>query len=241
VIYELQTKNGKSYTETDLYSFGDAADGNTPNGPIALDSAGNLYGVTLWGGAFNQGTVYKYTPATSKSAAVETILYSFGSSSTDGTNPSGNLVFDAGGDIYGVTNNGGNDLSDGTVFTLEYANKTYTESIVFTFSRSARTGTNPVAGLSWNPTNNSLYGTTTQYGALDTGSGTVYQLLPPAVKTGTWTETTLYDFTYDVVGGYPAGIVTRDPTTGTLYGTAQNGGIEGCDLYCGTVWQIVNP
>jgi uncharacterized repeat protein (TIGR03803 family) len=241
VIYELQTKNGKTYTETDLYSFGDAADGNTPNGPILLDSAGNLYGVTLWGGAFNQGTVYKYTPATRTAAATESILYSFGTSSTDGTNPSGNLVFDAGGDIYGVTNNGGNEYSDGTVFTLQYANKTYTEGIVFTFSRPDLTGTNPVAGLSWNPTNHSLYGTTTQYGALMTGNGTVYQLLPPATKTGTWTETTLYDFTYDVVGGYPAGIVTRDPTTGNLFGTAQNGGIEGCDLYCGTIWEIANP
>jgi uncharacterized repeat protein (TIGR03803 family) len=241
VIYELQTKNGKTYTETDLYSFGDEADGNTPNGPIALDSAGNLYGVTLWGGAYNLGTVYKYTPATSTTAAVETILHSFGSSSTDGANPTGNLVFDAGGDIYGVTNNGGNPDSQGTVFALEYANKTYTESVIFTFSRPAYTGTNPVAGLSWNPTNHSLYGTTSQYGAQNTGDGTVYQLLPPATKTGTWTEVTIYSFTYDVIGGYPTGIVTRDPTTGTLYGTNQNGGIEGCDLYCGTAWEIVNP
>jgi uncharacterized repeat protein (TIGR03803 family) len=241
VIYELQTKNGKSYTETDLYSFGDEADGNTPNGPILLDSAGNLYGVTLWGGAFNQGTVYKYTPGSRTVPATETLLYSFGTSSTDGINPTGNLIFDSVGDIYGVTNTGGDQYGDGTVFTLQPTNGVYTESLVFSFSRPNQTGTNPVAGLSWNPTNHALYGTTTQYGALMVGAGTVYQMLPPATKGGTWTESTLYDFTYDVDGGYPTAIVTRDPTTGTLYGTAQNGGIEGCDLYCGTVWQIVNP
>ena len=129
MIYELQTKNGKSYTEKDLYSFGDEADGNTPNGPILLDSAGNLYGVTLWGGAFNEGTVYKYTPATRTVPAAETILYSFGTSSTDGVNPTGNLIFDSAGDIYGVTNTGGDQYGDGTVFTLVPTQGIYTESL----------------------------------------------------------------------------------------------------------------
>jgi uncharacterized Fe-S cluster-containing radical SAM superfamily protein len=32
-----------------------------------------------------------------------------------------------------------------------------------------------------------------------------------------------------------------DPSTGTLYGTAINGGVVGCDLYCGVIWQIKNP
>ncbi len=241
VIYQLQTKNGKTYSEKDLYSFGDAGDGDTPNGPIALDSAGNLYGVTLWGGAFNLGTVYKYTPATSTTAAVETLLYSFGTNVNDGANPSGNLTFDSGGDIYGVTNSGGDADGEGTVFALLTNKGTYTESIIFTFVHDGTTGTNPVAGLSWNTTNHSLYGTTSQFGNIANGDGTVYQLLPPATKTGSWTQTTIFQFPYGVVGGYPTGNVTRDSKTGTLYGTAQNGGIEGCDLYCGTVWQIANP
>jgi hypothetical protein len=44
-----------------------------------------------------------------------------------------------------------------------------------------------------------------------------------------------------VSGGYPSGVVTRDRKTGTLYDTAIYGGIEGCDPYCGTVWQIAEP
>jgi uncharacterized repeat protein (TIGR03803 family) len=243
VIYELQTKNGKSYTERDLYSFGDEADGNTPNGPISLDAAGNLYGVTLWGGAFNQGTVYKYTPASRAVPASEAILYSFGTNgSADGAGPSGNLTFDSTGDIYGVTNTGGDADGDGTVFTLTKSGTTYTESLLFSFDIGTTSGIAPVAGLSWNTTNHSLYGTTSQYGEVPAnGAGTVYQLLPPATKGGAWTFTSLYSFPYDINGGYPTGIVTRDPTSGNLFGTAQNGGIEGCDLYCGTVWEIANP
>jgi uncharacterized repeat protein (TIGR03803 family) len=239
VIYQLTTKNGKTYTEKDLYSFGDASDASTPNGPILLDSAGSLYGVSLWGGAFGQGTVYKYTPATSTTAATESILYSFGSSATDGTTPSGNLTFDTAGDIYGVTTSGGDIYGDGTVYTLTKSGSTYTESILYSFARAS--GTNPVAGLVWKTKNKTLYGTTTTYGAPNTGDGTVYQLAAPATKGGTWTESTIYDFNYAVIGGFPAGNVTIDPKTGTLYGTNQNGGIEGCDLYCGTAWQIVNP
>jgi uncharacterized repeat protein (TIGR03803 family) len=239
VIYQLTTKNGKTYTEKDLYSFGDASDGSTPNGPIALDAAGNLYGVTLWGGAFGQGTLYKYTPATGTTAATESILYSFGSSATDGALPSGNLVFDSGGDIYGVTTSGGDANGEGTVYSLVPSAGAYTESIIYTFSPAS--GTNPVAGLVWNTTNHSLYGTTTTAGTTNTGDGTVYQLLPPKTKTGAWTEVTIYDLLYHLMGGFPTGNVTRDPKTGTLYGTSQNGGIEGCDLYCGTAWQIANP
>lgn len=240
VLYQLQTKNGKTYTEKDLYSFGEQGDADTPSGPVAVDSAGNLYGVTIWGGVNNVGTVYKYTPATATTPASETILHSFTYTGGDGFQPTGNLVFDSGGDIYGTTTFGGDADSDGAVYTLQpVKGGTYTESLIYQFSET--TGTNPIAGLVWNTTNHSLYGTTSFFGAPKVGEGTVYQLLPPTTKGGTWTEVTIFDLDYAVIGGYPAGNITRDAKTGTLYGTSQNGGIEGCDLYCGTAWQIVNP
>jgi uncharacterized repeat protein (TIGR03803 family) len=236
VLYQLTTTNGKTYTEKVLYSFGDLADASTPNGPIALDSSGSLYGVAAGGGAFNQGAVYKYVPATSTHVASYSILHSFGGSSITGSAPSGNLVFDAGGNIYGVTNGGGSG-DDGVVYSL--SKPTWAETILYTFSKTS--GTNPVAGLSWNHTNNNLLGTTSSGNGLTSGDGTVFKMVPPAVKGGAWTLTTLFEFTYKVSGGYPTGNVTRDTKTGTLYGTAINGGIEGCDLYCGTIWSITNP
>ena len=63
VLYQLTTTNGVKYTESVLYSFGDLADVSTPNGPVAMDSAGNLYGVTAQGGAFGEGAVYKIVPS----------------------------------------------------------------------------------------------------------------------------------------------------------------------------------
>jgi len=102
-------------------------------------------------------------------------------------------------------------------------------------------GSHPVAGLTWNPSTGALYGTTSSQNGKTTGDGSVFQLLPPTIVGGAWTESTLFPFTYPTVGGYPTGTVTRDPITGTLYGTAINGGVTGCDLFCGTIWQITIP
>jgi len=238
VIYQLTTKNGKTYTESVLYSFGDLADGNTPSGPVLLDTAGNLYGVTSYGGTFNQGALYKFVLAANGQLATESLLYSFGASTTTGTYPNGNLVFDIGGDIYGVTNAGGTS-DDGVVYMLTPTKTAWNESILFAFTTD--TGSNPIAGLAWNHKTNQLYGTTSMQNMHPAGDGTVFKLSPPATKGGTWTEATLFQFTYRVNGGYPNGTVTLDSKTGALYGTAINGGIEGCDLFCGVVWQIANP
>src|SRR5579863_1045564 len=157
-LYQLTTKTGKTYTESVLYSFGDLADASTPSGSILMDSAGSLYGVTSLGGAFGQGTLYKYVPAINGQLATYSILYSFGGSTTTGSYPNGSLIFDAGGDIYGVTNGGGDATGDGVVYMLAPTNPAWTESILYAFSKN--NGTNPVGGLSWNHKTNQLYGTT---------------------------------------------------------------------------------
>ena len=239
VIYQLTTKNGISYSESVLYSFGNVGDASTPNGPILLDSAGTLYGVTSLGGAFDQGAVYHYVPAANGNPASETLLFSFGGSTTSGSTPAGNLVFDNLGTIYGVTTYGGSTANDGVVYSLTPSGSTWTENILYAFSQNS--GANPVGGLTWNHTNNNLYGTTSAQNMHPAGAGSVFKLVPPAKKGGAWTESTLFQFTYKVNGGYPTGAITRDLTTGTIYGTGLTGGVEGCDLYCGVVWQIVNP
>lgn len=239
VLYQLTTTNGITYTEKALYSFGDLADASTPNGPVILDSAGSIYGVTSQGGAFNLGAVYKYVPASLGHVAKESILFSFGGSTTSGSDPSGNLLFDVGGNLYGVTNAGGSANDYGVVYSLAPSQPTWIQTIIYTFTKQS--GVNPVGGLTWNHTNNNLYGTTSSLNALTSGDGSVFKLVPPAVKGGAWTESTLFEFTYSVSGGYPTGPVLRDSKTGTLYGTAINGGVTGCDLFCGTIWQIANP
>jgi hypothetical protein len=61
-----------------VHSFAsNGSQGNGPVGNLVADAAGNLYGVTVFGGAFNNGTVYELVrPTPPKSAWTETILYS---------------------------------------------------------------------------------------------------------------------------------------------------------------------
>ncbi|HLZ43523.1 MAG TPA: choice-of-anchor tandem repeat GloVer-containing protein [Candidatus Sulfotelmatobacter sp.] len=238
VLYKLATKDGITYSESVLYSFGNLSDASTPNGPIVLDSKGFLYGVTSLGGVFNQGTVYKYVPAANGNPAVESVLFSFGGSKSSGSTPVGDLVFDASGNLYGVTTYGGS-ANDGLVYELSPGNSTWTETVLYVFSKSS--GANPLGGLTWNPTNNNLYGTTSALNGQASGGGTVFKLIPPAVSGGAWTESTLFNFIYETSGGGPTGGIRRDTKTGSLYGTCLQGAIGHNDWYWGTAWQIANP
>ena len=96
-------------TETVLYSFAGGTDGAHPAG-LVMDASGNLYGTTDGGGASNDGTVFKITPA-----GTESVLYSF-AGGADGAHPAG-LVLGADGNLYGITANGGTS-NDGTVFKI---------------------------------------------------------------------------------------------------------------------------
>jgi uncharacterized repeat protein (TIGR03803 family) len=238
VIYQVRPGTGGTFTETALYSFGDNGDASTPNGPLVIDSSGALYGVTSLGGAFNQGAVYKFIPPTKAGGkGTESILFSFGGGTlSSGITPVGDIVFDTAGNLYGVTTAGGNAVSDGVVYQLQPATGTWIENVLLDFTGS--TGRNPAAGLTFNPANGALYGTTSAGNPMKAGSGIVFELTPPAVKGGAWTETTLYEFTFFGNGAYPAGRILID-SSGNLEGTALNGGLYGCDLYCGVVYQVI--
>ena len=68
--------------ETLLYSFANGTDGAYPYAGLVLDSAGNLYGTTVYGGASGYGTVFEIDPS-----GKETVLHSFAYS--DGAYPYG--------------------------------------------------------------------------------------------------------------------------------------------------------
>jgi uncharacterized repeat protein (TIGR03803 family) len=60
---------------------------------------------------------YSIASAASPSICEEKILYTFGSQAGDGNTPIGGLVFDAAGNLYGVTADGG-AYGSGTVFEI---------------------------------------------------------------------------------------------------------------------------
>jgi uncharacterized repeat protein (TIGR03803 family) len=98
-----------SGTETilDSFSYGTTA-ASTPNGRLLMDKQGNLYGTTMYGGTYNQGTAFKLRPFT--------ILHSFGGF-PDGAYPTAGLIMDSEGNLLGTAYTGGPHRG-GTVFEI---------------------------------------------------------------------------------------------------------------------------
>jgi uncharacterized repeat protein (TIGR03803 family) len=57
IAYELISADG--WAETVLHPFGGGSDGYSPQASLVFDSAGNLYGTTYEGGAYNYGAVFE--------------------------------------------------------------------------------------------------------------------------------------------------------------------------------------
>lgn len=234
--------------ETVLHSFiFDSGDGFTPAGGVIQDKQGNLYGATESGGARSSGTVFELQP-NRNGTWTESILYSFGYDDGDGAGPSGNLVFDKKGNLYGATSGGG-AYGDGAIFKLEPAsNGPWTESLLHSFHYDGMTyfdGHYPNGGLVFDEKDN-LYGTTLLGGSGSTacdgvppsGCGIVFELSP--ASDGTWSESILYNFQGSADGGVPDSGLTFDKA-GNLYGPAEGGGSPNCTFIpadCGVIFKL---
>jgi hypothetical protein len=94
-----------TWTESILHAFSGLRDGNCLASTAALmrGSDGALYGTTL-GGDYGIGGIFKLSPPTTGAAPWgETLLFNFHFSALQGQYPSGDLVMDSSGSIYGTT------------------------------------------------------------------------------------------------------------------------------------------
>ncbi|HTZ95148.1 MAG TPA: choice-of-anchor tandem repeat GloVer-containing protein [Terriglobales bacterium] len=181
------------------------------------------------------------------------VLWSFLGTPNDGFEPVSGLVFDGSGNLYGTASRGGSGiLPYGIVFELSpKADSTWTETVLYNFCSvtACLDGAVPMAGLVFDSKGN-LYGTTYAGGANDCengffGCGTVFELSPPSLPGGNWTEAVLYDFCSDgIEGGCKDGAEPTSQLTvrdGKLYGTTTTGGaggfVNGCCLG-GTVFEL---
>jgi uncharacterized repeat protein (TIGR03803 family) len=228
----------------DLYTFKGGTDGANPSAGLIFDAAGNLYGTTAKGGVSHDGVVFKLT-LNADGSWTESVLHSF--TGADGANPHAGLIFDAAGNLYGTTSNGGTSNA-GTVFKLTpNSDGSWKESVLHSFTGAD--GASPQAGLIFDAAEN-LYGTTNAGGDPTCGCGVVFKLT--ANLNGSWTESVLKSFTAVVYGGNlvpgpdggnpQAGLIFD--AAGNLYSTTREGGGNICPAPspCGVVFKLApNP
>jgi len=209
IVFELTPGKNGVWKEEVLHNFTGGYDGYGPYGGLVLDASGNIYGTATYGGgggcSGGCGIVFKFTP-NSHGKWKENVLQVF--NGLDGAKPSGTLILDSSGNLYGTTQAGGH-FGGGAVFELTQisGHRYWKETLLHSFT--INDGNDPFAGLTFD-TQGNLYGTTT---------GTVFKLTP--LKNGKWKEAVLYNF--GGLNGPVYGGVVFD-SAGNLYGTTYNGG-----------------
>jgi uncharacterized repeat protein (TIGR03803 family) len=236
VLFKLSPTGAGAWAEKVIHNFGSGSDGYSPASGVILDSAGNLYGVTTFGGtgSCSCGTVYEFVRAANGSFS-EKELYAFKGGENDGAIPFGALVFDSVGNLYGTTVSGGSTATgDGTVFELSPAsNGTWTEKILHTFGKTTTDGRDPLGTLVFDAKGN-LYGTTVNGGTHpDPQSGTAFRFKPKSG--GGWSYSIIFN-----LGGSPSGPATPNgglivDAAGNLYGSTLSGG----KVNAGTVFELL--
>jgi len=207
-------------TESVLYSFGNpSSDGQTPQAGLIEGSEGILYGTTWYGGTNNEGTVFKVTPS-----GIETVLYSFGTSGSDGTGPWAGLIHARDGNFYGTTNAGGAN-GNGTVFKITPAG---VESVLYSFEANTIYDGNNFNAALVEGNDGNFYGTRNDGGGYYDG-GIVFKITPDGV------ETALHAFVGAPDGAYPQAALIQ-ANDGNFYGTTPFGGIP--YDYAGVVFNI---
>jgi len=241
VVYKLDKKGNL----TVLYAFTGGTDGNIPQG-LTMDWAGNLYGITFWGGDLSCstpnnppgcGVVYKVD-----TKGNFTVLYTF-TGGADGAFPTDYLTLDWAGNIYGVTLYYGNlahcsGCGYGTVFKLDKKGK-LTTLHTFTGLTDGGTAAGPLVLDIWG----NLYGATAYGGDsttcnAPTGCGVVYKI------TAAGKFSVLHTFTGAPDGAEPPMGLIGD-LFGNLYGVTQYGGNSADCTWgapnppgCGTVFKV---
>ena len=196
---------------------------------VPYDGTSPLYGVAEFGGANAGGVAFSLKPA-QKGPWTEHVLYEFCSQANcaDGVDPAQELLFDAGGNLYGVANGGiANDT--GVVFKLSpsQVGKRWTQTVLHAFCSLANCmdGKAPSGGVIMDGAG-SLFGVTLFGGNMNQwcrgglGCGVLYKIAPDG------TQTVLYSFCANGQcpdGDMPSGKLTMD-AAGNIVGTTFSGG-----------------
>ena len=223
-IFELTPQSSPTGASTlnVLYIF-PFTDGEEPSRGLIADAAGNMYGTTAYGGLNNVGSIFKMSPV--GNGWKESLIYSFGPASRSAyysASPS-SMVFDAKGNLYGTTQEGGAN-HNGSVFELSPAvGGIWQEKDLVSFTWNDGL-VQPIGGVVFDKAGH-IYGVAVFNGAY--GYGGVFQLTQGA--DGQWTAAVIYNFKGSPSDGAipQAGLVID--SAGNLYGTTERGGSGQCN------------
>ena len=216
-VYSIATI-GSPYTIQHSFAAQDGApyfgnaDGMGSVSPL-VQVGSELYGTAIYGGTYNNGTIFKIAPV----GGAFTVLYTFSLSGiTDGSRPFAGLTYGSDGYLYGVTEQGGAN-NTGTIFKISPTTGAF--SVVMSFaaldsSHDNATGATPQGALIQG-SDGYFYGTASGGGTH--GWGTVFKFLPSPL-----TFVTLHNFNI-TDGEQPASGLIKSNTTGTFYGVAGGG------------------
>jgi hypothetical protein len=175
------TTQGGAWNFRVIYQFGSSlTDSVNPQSSLTVHGSGILYGAAQFGGQNGVGTVFALSPPTTTGGAwTESILHDF-ASGTDGNQPTGNVIFDHAGNLYGATGRGGGNGSGcnggcGVVYELTPGTSVWTETVLHAFPSSSRDASVPNGGLLLGK-NGVLYGAAGT--AVPTKRGAIYGIVP---------------------------------------------------------------
>ncbi len=194
----------------------DTTDGRLPFGGLLYTKNGNLYGMTAYGGAYNDGELFCFNPLNKTYKK----LYDF--NKVNGLHPWGNLIEAKDGKLYGMTSGGGvNDTAmwnhgDGVIFSFNPADNSYKKLHDFKWKE----GATPQSSL-LQAKNGKLYGLTWYGGAYQ--HGVVFVFNP---SDNSFTD--IHDFN-DSDGSYPHGSLILVKNN-ELYGMTTRGGTHNCGI-----------
>jgi uncharacterized repeat protein (TIGR03803 family) len=186
MVFELVPTTPGNWTERSLHSFTGTGLLGGVLSALVLDAAGNLYGMREYGGDgacsyygyVGCGSVFELKP-TAGGGWEEEVIHNFQANGEDGVFPYAGLVFDAAGNLWGATTDGGaygtgGTYGAGTIIELKpKVGGGWAEKVIFRFNGTD--GLGPYGNLIFDAAGN-LYGTTDEGGTY--GSGTVFEITP---------------------------------------------------------------